>query len=267
MMAQKVVEAPVLPKVDRIGEILGILREDMGWVNWVLFKATQKKLVLAHESSFGAGTIFALRQNLPADKVLFGLLRLSFGEMPFRRTHFVMLHWVGPDVKRVKRGKLNAKANDMARMLEPWNIKLELKGKQDVSVENIIHKVREIVVVDGHEEDPEELQEQLLIEEFEKALAEEEKANAGKDHTLKADKPVDVVEEEETQAVVKKLKGKTTWTQTEMTETITLVSNENSELNWILLEPMEKKKKKGKRKGGKKKKFKLGCKGSKSAHF
>merc|ERR1711951_289031 len=125
--------------------------------------------------------------------VLFGLLRLSFGVMPYRRTHFVLLHWVGPKTKNVKRGKLNARAERMAKMLEPWGIKLELKGADQITVANIIHRVRNIVVVDG---DAEELIEQKLIEEFNKALAEEEKANENRDRTLKADKQEEEEQEE-----------------------------------------------------------------------
>eukprot|EP00492_Amphilonche_elongata_P001369 TRINITY_DN1852_c0_g1_i1.p1 TRINITY_DN1852_c0_g1~~TRINITY_DN1852_c0_g1_i1.p1 ORF type:complete len:169 (+),score=23.91 TRINITY_DN1852_c0_g1_i1:33-509(+) len=110
------------------------------------------------------------------DDVLFGLLRLSFGVIPFRRTHFVLLHWVGPKTKRVRRGKLNARANRMAKMLEPWGIKLELKGAEQITVANIIHRVKNIVTVDGEEDDAGEVIEQKLIEEFNRALEEEEKA-------------------------------------------------------------------------------------------
>jgi len=249
-------ERPVVkPKIDRITEILNLLHEDMGWVNWVLFKATEKKLKLLHEDSFGSGTIFALRQNLKDNDVLFGLLRLSFGVMPYRRTHFVLLHWVGPKTKIVKRGKLNARADRMAKMLTPWGIKLELKGAEQITVANIIHRVRNIVVVDGDEEDPEEVIEQKLIEEFNKALAEEEKANANKDRTLKADKE----EEEEVEEVGGPTAGMPKSPKTSskddvkrvektITETITLVSDRDAEVNWILLQPLKKKKKKKKKK-------------------
>jgi len=262
-------ERPVVkPKIDRITEILNLLHEDMGWVNWVLFKATEKKLKLLHEESFGSGTIFALRQNLKDNDVLFGLLRLSFGEMPYRRTHFVLLHWVGPKTKNVKRGKLNARAERMAKMLEPWGIKLELKGAEQITVANIIHRVRNIVVVDGgDDEDPEEVIEQKLIEEFNKALAEEESANQNKDRTLKADKQ----EEEEVEEVGSPTSGgagiaKSPKTSSKddvkkvektITETITLVSDRDADVNWILLQPI-KKKKKHKKKRKKKKAFALG---------
>jgi len=246
---------PVPKKIDRIGEILSLFHEDMGWVNWVLFKATRNKLKLLHEESFGSGTIFALRQNLKDDTVLFGLLRLSFGVMPYRRTHFVLLHWVGPKTKNVKRGMLNARAEKMAKMLEPWGIKLELKGADEITVENIIHKVRSIVVVDGEEEDPEEIIEQRLIEEFNKALEEEENANKNKDRTLKADKQPEEVEEVkgadggESGGAKKKTKSKddTKRVETIITESITLVQDNDAAVNWMLIEPLKKKKKKKKK--------------------
>jgi len=260
LQAEAAARKPVPKKIDRIKEILSLFHEDMGWVNWVLFKATQKKLKLLHEESFGSGTIFALRQNLKEDTVLFGLLRLSFGVMPYRRTHFVLLHWVGPKTKNVKRGMLNARADRMAKMLEPWGIKLELKGADEITVENIIHKVRSIVVVDGEEEDPEEIIEQRLIEEFNKALEEEENANKNKDRTLEADKPP---EEEEVMAADgagesggaaipkdKKTSSKDDVKRVEtiITETITLVQDDDEQMNWMLIEPLKKRKKRKKKK-------------------
>lgn len=251
-----IAERPVVPpKIDRIQEILSLFREDMGWVNWVLFKATEKKLKLLHEESFGSGTIFALRQNLVDDNVLFGLLRLSFGVMPYRRTHFILLHWVGPKTKNVKRGKLNARAEAMSKMLEPWGIKLELKGAEEITVANIIHRVRNIVVVDGDENDPEEVTEQKLIEEFNRALEEEEKANANKDHTLQADKEGDGEEDLEIigtpvvpQSPKIRSKDDVKKIETTITETITLVQERDETINWILLQPNKKKKKKRKNK-------------------
>lgn len=248
----------IKPKMDRIQEILSLFHEDMGWVNWVLFKATEKKLKLLHEESFGSGTIFALRQNLTNDTVLFGLLRLSFGVMPYRRTHFVLLHWIGPKCKRVKMGKLNARAERMAKMLEPWGIKLELKGSEEITVANIIHRVRNIVVVDGDEEDPEEVIEQKLIEEFNKALAEEEKANANTDRTLKADKEDEVEEIGSPVNVGKSSKKDVRKVETIITEMITLVTDRDGNMNWTLIQPIKNAKKKGKRKHKKKKAFALG---------
>jgi len=256
---------PIEPKKkDRIQEILSLLHEDMGWVNWVLFKATQKKLKLYKEDSFGAGTIFALRQNVSEKDVLFGILRLSFGVVPYRRTHFVLLHWVGPKVNRIKRGTLNARAEHMAKLLEPWGIKLELKGAEQITVENIIRRVRKIVVVDGHESDPEEIIEQRLIDEFNAAMKEEEAANAKKDHVLEADKPPEASEDlsitdlaEEAKKGKKKKdkeseKDRVKKIETTITESVTLIGEKDEKKNWILVCPKKKRKKKLKTKSSKK---------------
>merc|ERR1719483_527283 len=77
----------------RVKEILKILRSDIGWVNWALFKCSGKKLELASRDSFGSGTIFAMKEYLKDKEVYFGLLRMSFGTQPYRRSWTVMFHW------------------------------------------------------------------------------------------------------------------------------------------------------------------------------
>jgi len=195
ILNSQIMPPPIPKKVDRIQEILNLIHEDMSWVNWALFKPTAKKLKLYHEDSFGGGTIYAMRKHLSENEVLFGLLRMSFGVVPYRRSHFVMFTWVGNKIKRVKRGKLIAKKPRMYEMLQPHNIHIELINIDQVTVENIITRVRNIVTIDGEDDESAEIVEAKLIEEFEKALAEEEAANAAKEKKLEADKPPELVHE------------------------------------------------------------------------
>eukprot|EP00494_Astrolonche_serrata_P033012 UN33281 len=130
----------------------------MGWVNWVVFKcSSRKKLRLLNTDSFGSGSIYKLSQSLPEDQVLFALLRMSFGVTPYRRTHVVLLHWIGPEVKHVKRGKLNANAPNMHNLLKPFGICLQLGRKDEITVENIITRVRKLIVIDGGKDEPTEV--------------------------------------------------------------------------------------------------------------
>jgi len=230
---KKVKAAPRRPvkKMSRVKEILSLVRSDFGWVNWCLFKPTEKKLKLAHEGAFGAGTIFAMRENLAADQVYFGLLRMSFGVTPYRRSHTVMIHWVGPKVNRIKRGKLSAKAAFMANLLLPYGVTIQLGNIEEVTVENIITRVRKIVNVDGHEDESPEIQDARLMEEFQKALAEEEERNKNAKKVLKADMSQDVITESAVaEAQTKVLK-------TNYTETCKLIHDPDEEINWLLLEP------------------------------
>jgi len=220
--------APIRPKkkVNRVAEILSILREDMGWVNWVLFKPRQKKLVLFSPNSYGDGSIYRMRlllQKEAQDKVLYGLIRMAFGIQPYRRTHYVMFHWVGEKTKVMQRGKWNSMVDQMGGMLCPFNITVQITRLEDMTVEDIILRVKKNVVVDGLEDEGKDIEE-VLLQQFKDALAEEEKRNEAKRKILKAD-----MEEKE-----EKSEGSI---QMSVTEVVTLVANEKEETNWVLIAP------------------------------
>jgi len=173
-----------------------------------------------------------MRQNLADDQVYFGLLRMSFGVTPYRRCHTVMIHWVGPKVGPVKRGKLSSKAQYMSRMLLPYGVTIQLGHESEVTVQNIITRVRKTVVVDGHEDESPEIQDAHMMEEFQKALEEEEERNKNAKKVLKADMSSaditteDTVDEQKAQVISKNF-----------TETCRLIHDSDEQVNWILLEP------------------------------
>jgi len=244
---------PIPEKVDRITEILTLIHEDMGWVNWVLFKPTTKKLKLLNEHSFGGGTIYKMREFLEPEKVIFGLLRMSFGVIPYRRNHFVMLMWVGPKVPRIKRGKQCARRPQMYEMLQPHNIQIELERPDQVTVENIITRVRKIVTIDGEEDESAEIQEAKLMEDFEAALREEEEANAARDKTLAADRRQETPKMVNVQSTMKPQISDTKFENVEQLLNYSdKIGDSETTMNWMLIQhnpPSKKKKRKGKKRG------------------
>lgn len=222
--------APIIKpkkKPNRVAEILSILREDMGWVNWVLFKPMKKKLVLFNPHSYGDGSIYRMRlllQKEAQDRVLYGLIRMAFGVRPYRRTHYVMFHWVGEKTKIMQRGKWNALVDPMGAMLCPFNITVQITRLEDMTVEDIILRVKKNVVVDGLQDEGKDIEE-VLLKQFKDALEEEERKNKAKKKVLKAD-----MEEK----VEEKTEGAIAMT---VTEIVTLVSNEKEETNWVLIAP------------------------------
>ncbi len=64
--------------------------------NWALFKPhTTTGSGGLDFFNAGSGSIEEMRRWLPADEVLFGLLRLGFASGRFRRTKFIFVHWSG----------------------------------------------------------------------------------------------------------------------------------------------------------------------------
>jgi len=205
---------------ERIQEALQLIHSNMGWVNWVLFKTNSKKLELASENSFGSGSMYEMLHSLDNKNVLWGLIRLSFGVRPYRRSHWVMIHWTGPRVPNVKRGRMNAQYSKMDKLLRPFGVALSFNRHEEFTPKNLIERVREIVVTDGmDDEGPEDDADvnQLLYEQFKAALAEEEKVNANVVKKLKVDREED---------------GELT-----LAEIVEQVRNPSEDVNWVLIEP------------------------------
>jgi len=149
---------------------------------------------------------------------------MAFGIQPYRRTHYVMFHWVGEKTKIMQRGKWNSMVDPMGAMLCPYNITVQITRLEDVTVEDIILRVKKNVVVDGMEDEGKDVEE-VLMKQFQEALKEEEKKNEAKKKVLKADM--------EQKSDEKSEEGK----HMSVTEVVTLVSNEKEETNWVLIAP------------------------------
>jgi len=219
--------------VNRVPEILSILRQDMGWINWALFKPTKKKLVLVSEDSYGDGSIPQMRDFLSMypDKVLYGLLRMAFGVKPYRRTHYVFFHWVGEKTKIVMRGKWNSLVDGMSKMLRPFNITVQVNKFENMTLKDIILMVKKWVIVDNIKDAGKNTVESLFNQ-FRAAMEEERKLNEAKKRVLK----VDTVEEEKL-VVEEEEEEKFESIKLTIREAVTLVSSEMDDENWVLIAP------------------------------
>merc|ERR1712156_273413 len=102
-----------------------------------------------------------------------------------------------------KRGKLNSKKGVMTEKLRPFNCAINLNHTEDVTVENVIHRVRNIVVVDGDDDDIADSNNSKMLEQFRAALEEEERHNANVDQVLNVDKEDDDITLDELVALIR----------------------------------------------------------------
>lgn len=154
---------------------LRAIREDLGPINWCTFMLPAKAPELVEGGSNG---IFELIENLPDDKVLFGVMRLAFGTGRFRRSKQVFFQWTGDAVGAIQKGKANAAYDEMLRALGPVNMDIKLSGEADLKVSAILEKVQKVFVVDNINLPAEEKKKKLTEEEYLQALAEEQKATS-----------------------------------------------------------------------------------------
>lgn len=84
-------------------DALAELARPTGKYNWAILEPTKFAL---HNA--GMGSMEEMKEWFDADKVMFGVLRLSFGKEPPVTKH-TFIHWIGPSVSAVKRGQWNSK--------------------------------------------------------------------------------------------------------------------------------------------------------------
>lgn len=103
----------------------------------------------------GYGGFNEMKEWADDTKVLFGVIRLSFGSHGAGSSHsvkHVFFHWVGPDVPALQKGKCNAqKQHVVEKIMEYVRISMtwEWHSKEDIVFEDVIHELQRITVTDA----------------------------------------------------------------------------------------------------------------------
>ena len=139
---------------DDFMSILEQVRADQSKFNWILANPNPRNPSF-HEA--GTGSLPEMRDYLDSEKVLYGLVRMSFGSGRFRRTKWVFIHWSGPKVPMVKRGQWNSVSHAMDQLLSTYGrYHLEMTSvthQEDTDPPNVIEKIKEIIVSDGDDDE------------------------------------------------------------------------------------------------------------------
>ncbi|CAJ1347773.1 unnamed protein product [Effrenium voratum] len=167
-----------LPEDERVLSLEEALHEvaEDGLANWVLLDPARLNVYKT-----GSGGFDQMKEHLAADRVLFGLVRLSFGGSMSRMgcsyhglTKHVLVHWVGPTVSAVRRGLWGAKCGEVAALVARYcavAFRQEANSFSDLKLEEIISKLQRLTVVDSMSCDS--IAARISLEEYNMARAEE----------------------------------------------------------------------------------------------
>eukprot|EP00435_Cladocopium_sp_Y103_P008322 s2384_g2.t1 len=163
-------------------DALKAVAEPMGAWNWVFFTARD---VVEEDLSVVAGGIGSVEEmqscyeEHPKD-VLFGLLRMGFGQGRLRRTKYVFIHAIGDQVPAVTRGKRSAQRPKMEELMGRYasiSVTMELLTTSDLTLKSVVDRVRRAVVVDDDVLDRDKATPSVFsMEAFQQALQEEKKS-------------------------------------------------------------------------------------------
>eukprot|EP00484_Ammonia_sp_Unknown_P017155 CAMPEP_0197028038 /NCGR_PEP_ID=MMETSP1384-20130603/7842_1 /TAXON_ID=29189 /ORGANISM="Ammonia sp." /LENGTH=616 /DNA_ID=CAMNT_0042456979 /DNA_START=66 /DNA_END=1916 /DNA_ORIENTATION=- len=145
-------------------------------MNWAVFKPSASEVI---PMAFGHGDLNDLRAALKPDQVQYGIMRLTFGEGRFRRSHWVFVCWSPDSMTKVESQKLRKQRMSdrmnhigfkgwMQKAIGPYGVEVLAESYEFVTLEDWILRVRKTVVVDGADE-------LMNAEAFQKALEAEKK--------------------------------------------------------------------------------------------
>jgi len=160
-------------------DALKAVAEPMGPWNWVFVRPDAESLDLVDG---GADSIDGMLQcaTVHDDAVLFGLLRMGFGEGRLRRTKYVFVQANGTKVSPVFRGRAGAARSAMQDAISRFaviSVFLELSEPGDLKLEDVIDRVRRAAHIDDDVIDKDEAFKTVFsVEAFRKALAEDQVA-------------------------------------------------------------------------------------------
>jgi hypothetical protein len=211
-------------------DALQAVAQPLGFWNWVFVGPDSEELPLV---AGGDDSVDGMRKCLETNDtlVMFGLLRMSFGEKRLRRTKYVFVHGVGAKVSAVARGKLGEVRPKMLAAIEKLaktSVALEIVNNlEDLSLEAAIEKIRKAAIIDDDVLEGDDAAKHIFsVDAFRAAQAEDRK----------------IVSEEAPKGAVDTVAKETVrvpgieWTLEEIVE---LVHTLDGPLNWLLLEANE----------------------------
>ncbi|CCA72796.1 related to coactosin [Serendipita indica DSM 11827] len=119
------------------------VRNDKSEINWLLIdyeNARSDKLTL---TATGSGGLNELKDHLRDDHASFAYVRVSYSnDKESLREKFVLVVWIGEQVKVMRKAKLSVHTADVKSVLRIFSIEVAAKDKEDLEEEPIIVRLR-----------------------------------------------------------------------------------------------------------------------------
>lgn len=212
-------------------DALKAVAEPLGPWNWAFFTGGTELTVVAG----GIGSVEEMRtcyEEHPED-VLFGLLRLGFGEGRLRRTKYVFIHAIGDRVPAVTRGRLSAQRPQMEEIMGNYasiSVTMELLTTSDLTLNSVVDRVRRAVVVDDEVLARDKATPSVFsVEAFEQALQEEKKSRIEEIRAQRKQRAGAGAGFSETNTGP--------WSDYSISSMVSLLRSGHENLNWMLLGP------------------------------
>jgi len=119
------------------------VRSDKTETNWLLVtyeSAKSDKLVLV---GTGSGGLDELVSKLSDSDAAFAYARVTYAnDVESKRSKFILVTWIGPSVKVMRKAKVSVHAADVKAVLRSFSIEVAAREKDDLKEEPIVKRLR-----------------------------------------------------------------------------------------------------------------------------
>ena len=123
----------------RINQGYQDVRTDGSPTNWVLAGYEGNNKIVSQGS--GTGGLNELVGNLADDQVQYGYFSVVTGDSESRRTKFVLLTWIGPNVGALKKARTSVHKSSVKEIFRDFAIEVQSDDKEDFAEDVVIQKV------------------------------------------------------------------------------------------------------------------------------
>lgn len=120
--------------------IIADVRNDATNTNYMILTYESKNKIVCKKT--GAGDIDALHSDLSDDEVQYVLFRFISGDQESKRTKFIFLCFIGPNVGGLTKGRVAAHKPDVLRLLGQSHVQVSSDDRDDFSATAIADKIK-----------------------------------------------------------------------------------------------------------------------------
>ncbi|RDB30127.1 Coactosin [Hypsizygus marmoreus] len=128
------------PKID---EAYLDVRSDKSETNWVLLDYESDRSDKLQVSQTGTGGLAELREVLDDSKASYAYARVTYSnDKESTREKFILVVWIGPNCKVMRKAKISVQAGDVKRVLRVFSIEVAAREKDDLTEDPIVVRLR-----------------------------------------------------------------------------------------------------------------------------
>ncbi|KAK8869966.1 hypothetical protein IAR55_000536 [Kwoniella newhampshirensis] len=130
-------------KDPKIAEAYDKVRSNDGEITWLLLDYESDKSNKLTLTATGSGDISELASHLQPQRASFAYAKIRYvnDEHSFREK-FVLIFWIGEEVKVMRRAKVSVHAGDVKSVLRSYSIEINASTPNDLKQDDIVTRLR-----------------------------------------------------------------------------------------------------------------------------